>query len=164
MEDSAAGGDRSRLVQICERGPAQGVHVVWCAASAERLPAACRSFLLVDPNNGIGTAGFVQGGVAVQPMELEPLDQVASANMARRLSAVSDAGALMVDQSDLPSSVSFLTIVGLDAADASDDIAERWRGSNSLPPAPGAPRLKKDNHLRAVVGQGTSDRFYLDLR
>ena len=164
VEDSAAGGDRSRLVQICERGPAQGVHVVWCAASAERLPAACRSFLLVDPNNGIGTAGFVQGGVAVQPMELEPLDQVASANMARRLSAVSDAGALMVDQSDLPSSVSFLTIVGLDAADASDDIAERWRGSNSLPPAPGAPRLKKDNHLRAVVGQGTSDRFYLDLR
>ena len=164
VEDAAASTDRGRLVQIAERGPAQGVHVVWCASSVERLPAACRAYLEVDPNTGLGTAGFVQGGVAVVPLEMEPHPQVASATIARSLSPVSDAGAVVEDQSDLPRSVSFLTLVGPDAADSVDDITERWKGSNSLPPAPGAPRLKRDNHLRAVVGQGAADRFYLDLR
>jgi len=164
VEDSAAATDRSRVVQIAERGPANGVHVIWRATSVERLPAACRTYLEVDPNNTVGTTGFVRNGSSVAPMELEPLDQRSSALLARSLSPVVDAGALVEDQSDLPRSVSFLTIVGADAADSVEDITERWKGSNSLPPPPDAPRLKRDNHLRAVVGQGVSDRFYLDLR
>ncbi len=164
VEDAAAVADRSRLVQIAERGPAQGVHVIWRASSVERLPAACRTYLEVNPNTGVGTAGYVKGGEAVVPMELEPLDQNAVTHLARGLSPVVDAGALVEDQSDLPRSVSFLTLAGLEAGESTDDIIERWKGSNSLPPAPGTPRLKRDNHLRALVGQGISDRFYLDLR
>ena len=53
--------ERARLVQIAERGPDNGVHVVWHAPSTERLPAACRVFVETD---GAGTerAGFVEGG------------------------------------------------------------------------------------------------------
>ena len=41
--DDSASFDRTRLVQIAERGPSFGVHLVWSAASRERLPAACRA-------------------------------------------------------------------------------------------------------------------------
>lgn len=164
VEDAAAAVDRSRLVQIAERGPAQGVHVVWRASTQEMLPAACRTYLQLDPNTGVGTVGFVSDGGAVTPVELEPIDLARAGNIARGLAPVVDAGALVEDQSDLPRSVSFLNVVGHEAAEAIEDIVERWKGSNSLPPVPNAPRLKRDNHLRAVVGQGVSDRFYLDLR
>lgn len=162
--DDAAPIDRSRMVQVAERGPAQGIHVVWCAPSVERLPAACRTFLAVDPNTMVGTVGFVQAGTEVRPIELEPIDAVTASRVARALAPVVDGGAVLEDQSDLPRSVSFVAMLGHDVADGPDDIVERWKGSNSLPPEPGAARLRRDNHLRAFVGQGASDRFFLDLR
>ncbi len=163
VEDDAA-VERARLVSIAETGPAQGVHVVWVAPSLERIPAACRTYLEVDPNTGEGRAGFVQGGIGVERVELEPMDPTGSALLARRLAPVVDAGALLEDQSDLPRSISFLTLGGLELAESADDILEHWRGSNSLPVDSSAPRLKRDNTLRALVGQSSTDRFYLDLR
>ena len=162
--DDAAEADRSRLVQIAERGPAQGVHVMWIAPTVERLPAACRTYLTVDPNTGVGAVGFVQDGSEVSPIELEPFDQALASSIFRELSPVVDGGAVVEDQSDLPRSVSFVTLAGPDIADSHEDVIERWKGSNSLPPLPGAGRLRRDNHLRALVGQGASERFYLDLR
>lgn len=163
VEDDAA-VERARLVTLADIGPRQGVFFVWAAPSLERVPAACRAFLEFDPNSGEGRVGFVDGGVGVGAVELEPLPVEQAAVLARRLSPLVDAGALLEDQSDLPRSVSFLTIGGLELADNADDVIERWRGSNSMPPEPGAPRLKRDNNLRALVGQSASDRFYLDLR
>jgi len=163
VEDDAA-TDRARLVRIAESGPTNGVHLVWVAASLERLPAACRTYLEVDPNTGEGRAGFVQGGVGVADIELEPAGQNTELTLARRLAPVVDAGALLEDQSDLPRSVSFLALGGHELAESADDILEMWRGNNSLPPEPGAPRLKRDNTLRALVGQSATDRFYLDMR
>ena len=60
--------ERARLVQIAERGPDNGVHVIWHAPSTERLPAACRVFIETD---GVGTerAGFVEGGQEVGDLE-----------------------------------------------------------------------------------------------
>lgn len=162
--DDGAPFDRSRMVQVAERGPAQGVHVIWLAPSLERLPAACRSYLMVDPNSGVGSVGFVADGSEVTPLELEPLDLLTATRVARTLAPVIDGGAVLEDQSDLPRSVSFVTLAGLEVAESTEDVIARWQGSNSLPPVPGAPRLKRDNHLRAIVGQGASDRFYLDLR
>jgi len=163
VEDDAA-ADRARLVRVAESGPANGVHLVWVAASLERLPAACRTYLEVDPNTGEGRAGFVQGGIGVAAIELEPAGANTEHTLARRLAPVVDAGALLEDQSDLPRSISFLALGGHELAESPEDILELWRGSNSLPPEPGAPRLKRDNTLRALVGQSASDRFYLDMR
>jgi DNA segregation ATPase FtsK/SpoIIIE, S-DNA-T family len=163
VEDGAA-VDRARLVSLIDSGQQVGVHVVWVAPSLERIPAACRAYLDVDPNTGEGRAGFVDGGIGVQPLELEPIDADACVALARRLAPITDAGAVLEDQSDLPRSVSLLTIGGLQMADDPTDLVERWKGSNSLPPEPGAPRLKRDNTLRALIGQGSTERFYLDLR
>ena len=163
VEDDAA-QERARLVHIAESGPSQGVFVLWVAPSLERIPAACRTYLEVDPNSGEGRAGFVEGGVGVSSMELEPLAVEAFAATAHRLSPVIDAGALLEDQSDLPRTTAFLALGGRELADNPNDVIERWRGSNSLPPEPNAPRLKKDNTLKALVGQSATDRFYLDLR
>lgn len=163
VEDDAA-NDRARLVQIAERGRRVGVHLLWVAPSLERVPAACRTFLEVDPNTGRGRAGFVVGGLGVENLEIEPIDAERSAFISRRLSSLVDAGALLEDDSDLPRSVSFLTLGGADLADSVDEVIQRWDASNSLPPSTNAPRLKRDNSLRALVGQSASDRFYLDLR
>lgn len=156
--------DRSRLVQIAERGPAAGVHPIWLASSLERVPAACRAFVELDPNSGVGRAGFVTGGAEVHPLEVEGLTPEQEVELGRALAPVVDAGAPVEDQSDLPRSVSFLTLGGLELADSAEEVIERWRASNSLPPAAGAPRLKRDNTLRALVGAGSSERLYLDLR
>ena len=164
LVDDDAAVERARLVHIAETGPTCGVHAVWVASALERVPAACRVFLEVDANTGAGRVGFVQGGIEVSDVELEPMDASGSALLARRLAPVVDAGAVLENQSDLPRSVSFLTLGGSELAESADDILEHWRGSNSLPPEPGASRLKRDNTLRALVGQTTTDRFYLDLR
>jgi len=155
--------DRARMVQLAELGPSVGVHLLWVAAVTERLPAACRTFLEVDPATGEGMTGYVRSGEGVVPVELEPLDGAGAMAFARALSPVVDAGALLEDQSDLPRAVSFLALSGLEIADDPAEVIEHWRGSNSIP-EPDAPKLKRDNTLRALVGQSTSDRYYLDLR
>jgi DNA segregation ATPase FtsK/SpoIIIE, S-DNA-T family len=163
VEDDAA-AERARLVHIATDGPPNGIMVVWVAPSVERIPAACRVYLEVDPNTGEGRAGFVDSGTSIGSLELEPLAAEQCLALGRKLSPAIDSGALLEDQSDLPRSVSFLALGGLELAESSSDIAERWRGSNSLPPEANAPRLKRDNNLKALVGQSASDRFYLDLR
>lgn len=163
VEDDAAGPVRARLVALAERGPAVGVHLLWFAPTLERIPAPCRAYVEVDPNTGAGTAGFVDGGVAVERLELEPFDPARAHALARRLAPVVDSGAPLEDASDLPGSVSFLTLTGPEPADQVDDIVARWVGSNSLPAATPR-RLKRDNTLRALVGQSGAGRFYLDLR
>ncbi len=162
VEDDAA-QDRARLVQLAERGPRHGIHLLWVAASLQRLPAACRTYLEVDPTDGSGAAGYVHTGEGVTPVELEPLEAQASLSFAKALAPVVDSGAYLEDQHNLPRSVSFLSIAGPELADSPAEIIERWRGTNSLP-QPGAPRLKRDSTLRALVGQAAGDRCYLDLR
>lgn len=162
VEDDAA-ADRARLVQLAERGPAQGIHLIWVSPSLERVPAACRSFIDVDPATPSGLAGFVRTGEGVDDLEVEPLGDSSARELASALSPVADAGALLEDQSDLPRSVSFLALSGSEFADSPTEIVEQWRGHNSVP-EPEAPKLKRDNTLRALVGQSVADRFYLDLR
>jgi DNA segregation ATPase FtsK/SpoIIIE, S-DNA-T family len=163
VEDDGA-TDRGRLVQLAERGPACGVHLIWCSASLERVPAACRAYLEVNPNTGAGLAGFVADGTDVSNLEVEPLAADAVSALARRLAPVTDAGAVLQDQSDLPRSVSFLTLGGPELADSTEEMIARWRASNSLPPEMGGERSKRPNNLRALVGQAGSGAFYLDLR
>ncbi len=97
---------------MAERGPAVGVHVAWYAASVERLPAACRTFVELDANTGRGHAGFVQGGRSVTDLAIEPTGTAAAERLARRLSPMIDSGAPVDTSSDLARSVAFVDLTG----------------------------------------------------
>lgn len=156
--------ERARLVQIAERGPTVSVHVVWHASSLERLPAACRVFVETEASGAHDRAGFVQGGLAVDDLEPERIEGPSTLSLARRLAPVHDSGVRADDQSDLPRSVSFLGLTGLELGESASAVVESWQANNSLPPVPGAPKRKRDNTLRALVGQGSGGPLHLDLR
>ncbi|HLV05668.1 MAG TPA: FtsK/SpoIIIE domain-containing protein [Actinomycetaceae bacterium] len=158
--------ERGRLVRIAEEGPAVGIHVLWCAAAQERLPAVCRTFLTVSTATEAGTAGYVRTGSAVQPLMCETVTAEQALSLAKHLAAVVDAGAPVDDASDLPARVSYLSLVGPETADGPAATLERWRENGSLVPRDGSPpqRRRHDATLRALIGQAATEPFTLDLR
>ncbi len=164
--ENSAPVDRARLTRIVERGPDAGIHVIWCAPRAEQLPAACRSFVTVDAGGRDGIAGQVRLGERTAPVALDSLDVETADALARMLSPVVDVGAPEADDSDLPRSVPFPALAGLEILDQADSVIERWRQNNSLTPRDGSPPVprKKEGNLRAVIGHAGSEAFSLDLR
>ena len=158
--------DRGRLVRLAEDGPEVGLHVVWVAAKVPLLPAACRSFLVLGDEPGVAAAGFVRAAQWAWDVSCEPVtDQTATA-LAHRLTAVDDAGAPIMDESDLPRAVSYLALAGPEIAVDPQSIVETWRETGSLLDRSGNPpvRRRHDGTLRALVGQGADRDFMLDLR
>ncbi|MDO8122242.1 FtsK/SpoIIIE domain-containing protein [Isoptericola sp. b490] len=165
VEDDAP-VDRGRVVRLAEEGPSAGVHVLWCAGSVQRLPAVCRAFVQVENPGASATVGLVLDG-RWTPVEVEPLALATAGDLARDLAAVVDAGAPVVDESDLPRTASFLALAGADLAEDPDRVAERWRQTSSLLDRTGAlapSAHRPDATLRALVGQGPEHGFVLDLR
>lgn len=162
--EDATQGDRARLVRLAEDGPAAGVHVLWCASTVEQLPAVCRAFLAVDPG-GSTRVGLVRDG-DWQPVACEGVDATTADDLARRMSAVADAGAPVIDESDLPRSIAFLALAGEELADDPASVVDRWRQTGSVIDRTGAApvRRQRDAGLRALVGQGSAGEFVLDLR
>lgn len=158
--------DRARLTRIVERGPDAGVHVIWCAPRPEQLPAACRSFVVIDGPAGDGIAGQVRLGEKTAPVALEELDARTAEQLARLLAPVVDVGVPEADDSDLPRSMSYPLLTGMDILDQPASIVERWQQNGSLVPRDGRPpvRRKKEGNLRAIVGHAGSEPFVLDLR
>lgn len=153
--------ERSRLVQIAERGPAVGVHVFWCAASVGEVPAACRSFVEL-PADGVGVIGMVHRGEEIQPVTCESVDDTVALHVARRLAPLVDTGARVEDDSDLPRTVSFLTALGTDLGRTPDAVLDRWHASD--PTLSGGDPRKEPLALRSIVGQGATEPLALDLR
>jgi S-DNA-T family DNA segregation ATPase FtsK/SpoIIIE len=164
VEDSAP-VERSRLVGLAEAGPAAGVHVLWLAGGQERLPAACRTFLSVDERSGSVAAGFVRQGSQIAPAVCETLDLASASSASRALAPVSDAGVRIEDDSDLPRSISLLSLIGPDLAGDPAAVLDRWRESESIVQrSPGKPSRRRNLSLRAVVGQAAGEPLTLDLR
>lgn len=155
--------ERARLVQIAERGSNVGVHTIWLSATVDRLPAACRTFVVVDPKYGRGEAGFVRSGTGVADLHTEPAGAEAMLRFARRLSPVIDSGAVCDVASDLPSAVSLLELTGHEIADSPAAVIDRWRENRSLP-SPRTGRPPNDSTLRAVVGRTAQGPLVIDLR
>lgn len=153
--DDRAAFERSHLVQIAERGPSVGVHVVWWAASRDRLPAACRAFLDVSGRRAV--AGLVASGEEVHEVVPEQIGERAAERFARRLSPLVDSGAVGGAGADLPTTATLVDLVGAEVAGEPTVVAERWSESGSLPgmPCSGA--------LRALVGRTTTGPLHLDL-
>jgi S-DNA-T family DNA segregation ATPase FtsK/SpoIIIE len=163
-EDDAQ-ADRGRLVRLAEEGPAVGVHVLWCSASVDALPAVCRSFVSLTSPETPARVGVVQDGVWSEVV-CEGLGLDVATDLARRMAAVVDAGAPVIDESDLPRAVSFLGIAGPEIAEDPTAVIGRWRETGSLLDRSGAPAVRRrtDASLRALVGQGSAGEFLLDLR
>ena len=165
IEDDAP-VDRGRLTRLVERGADANVHVLWSAPSISHLPAACRSFVSVDQDAAGATAGQVRLGEHTFPLACETVDAATAHRLARQLSPVVDVGAPIADDSDLPRSVSYLSVAGTELADVPEAVIDRWRESNSIADRSGAPhvRRKKEGSLRALVGHTGTEPFYLDIR
>lgn len=165
VQDSAS-VDRSRLVQLTETGPPVGVHVLWCASAVDRLPAGCQAYVFLDDRTNTASAGFVREGLTVPGLQCESLEADVALAVARRLAPVVDAGARVEDDSDLPRTVSLLSLLGPELAEDSLAVLERWTENGSVSLRDGSParRRSQDTTLRAVVGQGASEPFHLDLR
>ncbi len=164
VEDTAP-VERSRLVGLAEYGPTAGIHVIWVSGAQERLPAACRAYVAMDPRSSAVTAGFVTDGSGVSPLVCEIADAGTAMTAARALAPVSDAGVRIEDDSDLPKSVSFLSLIGRELAQDPAAVIERWRESESIVDrVSGRPGKRRNVGLRAVVGQAAAEPLTLDLR
>lgn len=162
-EDDAQ-ADRGRLVRLAEEGPAAGVHVIWCAASVDALPAVCRSFVHPRDLGQCAQLGATKDGVW-HDLDCEALTLDAATDLARHLAAVVDAGAPVIDESDLPRAISYLSIAGPELAEDPTAVLDRWRETGSVVDRTGPPvRRRSDASLRALVGQGSAGEFLLDLR
>jgi S-DNA-T family DNA segregation ATPase FtsK/SpoIIIE len=156
--------DRARLVALGEEGPDVGVFLIWLAPTVEQLPVVCRTYLELDPVTWKSRVGFVRSGQTVELDSVEQLDEVAAAEVARLLAPVEDSGAQVVDESDLPHSVGFLDLFDGPVADEPDAVVQRWAKNDSLTASWVLGTHREPGGIRALVGQGPSEPFYLDLR
>jgi len=157
--------DKARLVQIAERAADAGIYPVWVAPSVADLPAVSRTYLHVG-EDGRASAGYVRLGSVVSDIEVESLSRDDAMALARRLAPVSDAGAYVIDESDLPRSVSMVSLLGPDLTSRPDAAIERWTQNESIHDRSSATptRPKRPGRLRAIVGQSVLDAMHLDLR
>ncbi|MGM1017072.1 MAG: FtsK/SpoIIIE domain-containing protein [Actinomycetota bacterium] len=158
--------DRARLTQILERGADVGVYGLFVAPVVEALPASCRTF--VDVTGGLDNAvvGTVRSGVGYHGVQIEGVSHSYMTMLSKRLAPVVDSSTVIEDASDIPNSVSFLSLVGNEVAEDAGAVIDRWRQNNTILDRSGAPqsRLKKAGNLRAIIGQSQTDAMTLDLR
>ena len=151
--------ETNRMIRVAEQGPDVGVHLIWVADSVGELPAACRTFVDVDR----ATVGMVRHERVVLPLEAEGAHVETAQQAARQLAPMVDASALTDDETDLPRSMSMVTLVGREQADDPDQVLAHWRENGSLvDPAAGA--REQAPTLRALVGHTGLEPFALDLR
>jgi S-DNA-T family DNA segregation ATPase FtsK/SpoIIIE len=166
VEDDAP-VERSRLVQLAERGWRQGVVVVWVAGTTAQLPAACRTFVELAPDAAADTVGYVGEAVVRTPVVTDTAVGGEVERAARWMAPMVDSGVPVEDDTDLPRSVSLLALMGHEVAEAPGAVIERWGESRSIltgPYAAGSPHRPRPGNLRAVVGQSGQGTFSVDLR
>jgi len=157
--------DRARLVQLAEQAADAGVYPIWVAPDVPSLPAVCRTYLSVDPESPLATVGLVRLGETITDVQTEQVDSATALAYARRMAPVIDAGALVADSSDLPRSVSMVTLLGHDLIESSDAVIDRWRQNTSIHDRSGGPLVqRRAGKLRAIIGSAGVDPMHLDLR
>ncbi|WP_246139990.1 FtsK/SpoIIIE domain-containing protein [Protaetiibacter larvae] len=156
--------DRARLVQLAERAADAGVYPIWVSPTQEQLPAVARTFVVVDTDSS-ARVGLVRLGDAITSVRTEPVTRDQALWFARRLAPVTDAGAAVADSSDLPRSVTLLSLVGPALATTPSAAVGRWRENDSIHDRSGGPLVRRrPGKLRAIVGSAGVDAMHLDLR
>jgi S-DNA-T family DNA segregation ATPase FtsK/SpoIIIE len=157
--------DRARLVQVAERAADAGIYPVWVAPAVEDLPAVARTFVDVSQGDGAAKVGLVRLGSDVVDVAVESVTRDQALLFARRLAPVVDAGALVRDSSDIPRTVSMLSLLGPSLATDVSVAVDRWRENDSIHDRSGGElKKRRPGKLRALVGQSGVDAMHLDLR
>ncbi len=157
--------DRARLVQLAEIAADAGVYPIWIAPSVAALPAVCRTYLELGDAPGSATVGFVRLGETITDVVTEQVDSAAALDFAKRMAPVIDAGALVADSSDLPRTVSLVTLLGHDMVETSAAVIDRWQQNTSIHDRSGGkPKARRAGKLRAIIGSAGVDPMHLDLR
>lgn len=161
-----APADRGRVVQLAERAAQAGIVVLWLAPDRPSLVAVCRTFVDVTSGLADATVGYVRHGQEIGSVVVEGVGREEALSYALSLSALVDAGAVLTDSSDLPRSVSLLSLLGPEMAETGHAVLDRWRQNDSLHDRSGAPprASRRTRTLRALVGQAGPDAMHLDLR
>jgi DNA segregation ATPase FtsK/SpoIIIE, S-DNA-T family len=164
VEDTAP-IDRARLTRLAERGAAVSVHVIWVATQVSSLPAACRSYLLVESAAQGATVGEVRHGRHSFPVACETLDVKVAKEVALLLAPIVDVSASVDDATDVPRTVSYLSLSGADLATDPHAVIRLWVSNHSMVSRDGkAVPTGNPTNLRALVGSSGADDVYLDLR
>ena len=166
VEDDAP-VERSRLVQLAERGWRHGIVVLWVSPTTATLPAACRTFVEQGPQQGDAVVGYVGEAVVRMPVDADHVEAPDVERLSRQMAPLVDSGVPVEDESDLPRSVSFVNLVGHELAEAPGPVIERWGENRSIltgPYAAGPVARPKPGNLRAVIGQSAAGTFSIDLR
>ncbi|AYG03076.1 FtsK/SpoIIIE domain-containing protein [Gryllotalpicola protaetiae] len=156
--------DRGRLIQLAESAADAGVFPIWVSPDIASLPAVCRSYLAID-SAGTAEVGFVRLGEHIADVVIEPVDGARAQAYAHLMAPVVDAGAPVADASDLPRSISLVTLLGHDLAESAAAVVDRWKQNDSIHDrSGGALTPRRAGKLRAIVGSGGHDPMHLDLR
>lgn len=166
LVDDTAPIDRSRLTRLAERGAQVSVHVIWVATQITSLPAACRTFVLIENAQSGSTVGLVRHGRHSFPVACDAIDVADARQVALLLAPVVDVGAAVEDDTDLPRSVSYLSLTGTGIATDPSAVARLWVSNDSVMPRDGSAKKPTNNPaaLGALVGSTGVQDFYLDLR
>ncbi|GAA2534260.1 FtsK/SpoIIIE domain-containing protein [Mycolicibacterium diernhoferi] len=166
LVDDTAPIDRSRLTRLAERGATVSVHVIWVATQLTSLPAACRTFVLIENTQSGSTVGEVRHGRHSYPVACDAIDVPDARQVALLLAPVVDVGAAVEDDTDLPRSVSYLSLSGTEIASEPAAVARLWISNDSVIPRDGSVKKpsRKPAALGALVGSTGVQDFYLDLR
>jgi S-DNA-T family DNA segregation ATPase FtsK/SpoIIIE len=158
--------DRARLVQLAESGAEAGVFPIWLAPEVADLPAAARTFVETTGDHTQSAVGYVRLGRRISPVITEPISNEQSLRLARRMAPVYDAGFAAADESDIPRTISLVSLLGAELTESSSAAIERWQQNDSIHDRSGAPprRSRRTGRLRAIVGQASVDAMHLDLR
>lgn len=157
--------DRPRLVQLAEAAADAGVFPIWLDTDVAALPAVCRTYVAHAERDDRATVGFVRIGETIDDVVTEPVDRATALDYAKRMAPVIDAGALVADASDLPRSISLVSLLGHDLTESSGAVIDRWRQNASIHDRSGArPVKRRAGTLRAIIGSAGVDAMHLDLR
>lgn len=154
--------ERARLVQLLEQAAGRGVYPIWLAHDRSQVPAACRTFVEFDEQAG-PRVGFVRLGTTIEPLQPEGLSREQFFTFARKIAAYVDAGTTQQQASNVPQSVSLLSLIGEEMATQPDAVLDRWQQNGSLIEA-GMSVRNTPPKLRAIVGQAADGSMHLDLR
>ncbi|TPW72261.1 FtsK/SpoIIIE domain-containing protein [Schumannella sp. 10F1B-5-1] len=130
------------------------------------LPPLPQPEVEMIPTLATPTVGFVRLGDTIENVLVDFVEPDRALDYARRLAPVIDAGALVADASDLPRSISLITLLGHELVETSEAVIDRWRQNESMHDrTPGIqPKRRKAGKLRAIVGSAGVDAMHLDLR
>ena len=155
--------DLARVARLAERGPDVGVYVVWVSSTRDQLPAACRTYVELQPD-GQAVIGMVRSERVFANVSTEAVGLDTAYTVARTMAPLVDASAPVADESDLPRLVSVVGLLG-GSADDEEQILARWKDNGSFVnrSLPAIPR-ERSGDLRAVVGHAGAEPFTIDLR